>query len=326
MYPTGTRNLLLPICEAYKPKRNLTEIAWRVWWGRVDVPKTTLVRQHLKKGNDWWGKKLSPLTEGNPPRLSKKAIETCDKAKERNRDFHLQVCFEAITGQYAAPTSEDFSRSKLTEHRKIIEHKLGLTGAGMRVSKELGSWYGGNIFAVLQLVSDHSRREDRSKALRQADDIDLNTARNEVQILFEGLLSLIPIFTFGFGKSALGFAKFGKFLEKEWRTNSRLQAMSVLFWLSVRQSGKFTEAQDLIVDTFTQARDTFVPNFELLEALRDGVPALHEHLDPSRYCRRIFNDPAGLLEEAKLLRVQHGEAIDAFLGEYQSRPKQVMQQ
>ncbi len=85
VYPSGTGEQLLALCEIHADERRLLYVAWRLWWAGFDV-SLKLVREFLERVAAEWDRDVEPLKDPETGELSEAALELLDEAATARYD------------------------------------------------------------------------------------------------------------------------------------------------------------------------------------------------------------------------------------------------
>jgi hypothetical protein len=141
VYPSGTGEQLLALCEIHTGERRLLYVAWRLWWAGYDV-SLKLVREFLERTAAEWDSDVEPLKDPETGGLSEAALDLLDKAATARYDVKflrrarkrvgskrfgtlMAVMLAVASGAFGGYSTNPTENTDEDEQR-IIEKGLGL--------------------------------------------------------------------------------------------------------------------------------------------------------------------------------------------------------
>lgn len=261
VYPPGTGQLLLAVCEARKHRRKLDEVAWALWWAGNDVPSEP-VRAFLAK----CATKIDNVTSG------KTRLPSQDTMRRVRLSGPLSGVRKRM-GRDEFPELVSTLLGTLSDHQQpsdstILVKALGLQrarkdrtiDAGPLISsdvsgtfQELGSMFGGiKLVEVLSGMSDH----------------DLKNSRDAFKAVVETLQHAQEQFTKLWGPDAFGLASISKWVDQP---TPQGQALVVILWHVLTAKPSFATGRDKILETKANV-EAAERNFDVLESFRAEFP------------------------------------------------------
>ena len=303
VYPAGTSEQLLVLCDIYQEHKRTADIGWRLWLRGYPISDARIrgyVSTHARRFD-----RLRGSTDEDPDDIV--------NASETRR---LPTTGLGMIRRHVGP------KRFPTAVRVLLEVGVGDfngfedAGEAAILEKALGSpALGGNIGEALSLVSRLLRTPLNSSVVNATDD-DLAEARKEFTSVF-GMLR-----TFGAAAgSILGAQGFTLRLVSKTLRSLRPRDEAVVFalWLAMRTEPEVKAGYDELVGDTTVAWDLAYQASLIIEELRRHVPELADVLSPERMRRGIRDEAHRTAWSAEItaMRRDNMQAIDAF---FSARP------
>ncbi|HZU70929.1 MAG TPA: hypothetical protein VFA09_26875 [Ktedonobacteraceae bacterium] len=320
IYPHGTADQLLALCEIHHSEKRLPFVAWRLWWVGYDVPMR-YAWQFLEEATASWRQGIEHLQElqEHPELLTalfdRKLTKTLARARKRvgRRNFptFIGVLFRIATGTFEGYAIDPETGTDSRE-RTIVENGFGLRRARTERVGGAKPWLAGeDISEAFKMCSVLLGEHPPGEHLAMAQDTDLMGARDEVRSFLAFLESCSASLDELLGRGALGLSVFANLI-REMRPPD--QAMMLLFWRMFRMWG-LGDGMDALLVLARQWQQVWLPIFRGLKHLREEVPATAEVLG-SEQLGDALHRPAAMeyaLDLARHLAQQYAPEVEAFL-------------
>jgi hypothetical protein len=326
MYPPGTSDLVVDICELEVRRRGLGTAAWQLWWLGHDREMAE-IRSYLEKVCRDYDKTLAKMrglvrSDAKVPGSSytvrgyfrgspdlKAPLGTIRRylnwGGRGEFDGFLEMVLRSLLGD-TAPQS-------LEEH-VLFQKAFHFDQA--RLFPVLGSrdrWETENSSAVTWMATFLSR--PLAERLQEASDEDLLEARRLTRQFFEFVVTFGEVMNWIFKREhGLGFGFVAKLLERLLDDPSR-QAVMLLVFDAARRDPALRKNLVQLAPVFDQWTREGYRSWQGIRVLATEVPAMSELLSLSRL-RESFRSPKGqerLNEELVAFRALHTGEIDAVV-------------
>lgn len=322
VYPSGTGERLLTLCEIHKGERRLNYVAWHLWWAGYEISLKP-VRRFIASVVAEWDRHAPDLIDPRHGGLSNEGYELARKVARRRRldqplsgmrkrvgkerfGIFLTLMVEALGGDFEAFTDEG-DRDSVEDDRRIVERGLGLQQKRAERVGEAKHWPKIDVEACLRDIGWLATKGSLRQELTSLTDDQLIRARNETRswlALFGGYSLMFERWLGGWGP--FGFVSTLSRMVRD--MGPQEQALFTLVWAIGRFRGPKHLREGLEVHGKpTPEMEAGLRDWERLEQLQKEVPALSEVLTPQRIragLRAAFRGPQELerfereLEEA----------------------------
>jgi hypothetical protein len=321
VYPSGTTDLVLRICELRRSEHRLDELGWLAWWTGLPIPDRLARRYLAAQAADFLQTKGELFTDDGE--LADKALDALDASPDaqldqlpmrwaRRRvgtgefDWFLDRLLMVVAGRTDELTSEDLG---------LLERGIGLDRARTDKLATTGApWLDSDPRADFETIAERVAPEAIEKALNSASDEQLSRARDKAKAFAAVVSNLGSVLRETGDRWSYGFAAFGAIFDRMLSTPAQ-QAQFVLFLLSCVEADG-SEGLEQIIAQNEQATLT-LRSHEAIKALREAVPEVAAAI-PLKTLGKAMSD-ATYQEKinARLgeLRQAHGDEIDAFFAE-----------
>lgn len=333
VYPSGTGEQLLALCEVHAGERRLLYVAWRLWWAGYDV-SLKLVRAFIGRTVEQWDRHAQDLLDPETGELTEAAWKLVDEAftvrlekplsKARKRvgrgrfDTFTRLMLETNLGIFRGFSAEDSNASEDNE-KCIMEKGLGLERAYADRLEGAGPPLGINIENYLKEISWLADKNSLERELAKLTDGQLLEARDEVRPWLAIAAGYSLMFDERLGRGALGISAVDEAVRD---MGAQEQGLLMLMWAISR----YRESKDLregleAVGKPTSEMETGLRNWEttlrFAEQLREGVPAFAEILAPQKIASSLDSRRMDhLMNQLQELAEQHKDEIEDFFKEH----------
>ena len=328
LYPPGTRTRLLRVLELQQEVRGFADLAWRLWWeDGGEVPEA--VRARLRRVAAEWEAHREELAgllagedEGEPKAEEK--MESVYRELERDRPppglggmrrnvgpegfaSVFRVLAEVFSGRFAGyGETED---EEETGREELVERAFGIDRARSEPLADGEPWFEGSseedMLSLSALLDDCSLSE-----LAEADEADLNAARDELHAFVDNVLTVTSVVSKTLGPAAgLGTATA---VFRDMRAGE--QATLLIFWLMLRTAARLREEMSSQVTVHGEADALRILHEGLVE-WREEIPAYAEVFSDETLAAAL-RDPGAQTrrdEELRRLYLDHGPEVDRFV-------------
>jgi hypothetical protein len=326
VYPPGTGEQLLALCEAHSGEKRLDHVAWRLWWEDHEV-SFGLLREFLVRVAaevDGWMQELrdqetgqlsgsawNRLDDAPEERLSKPLSRARKRVSRRRFDTFMRVLFEVVTGGF-----EGFGSEEPEADRRVMEKGLGLERARTDRLPNVEPWLKTDIATILRDVSRQLFGLSLSEELANLEDEQLLEARDEARSWMEVLDRFSRVLERAFGRGAFGLSGMVEAIRE---MGAQEQALWTLMWAVSRFRGPASLREGLEAhgkptpEMWAGLRDweTFS---QTVEELREEVPALASALAMRQIVGALLDSRKMEAHTARLreLSEEHGDELRAF--------------
>jgi hypothetical protein len=349
IYPPGTTDLMLALCQARGATAQLGEAAWRVWWERGGPPGLQ-IRLFLARTALTWRHHLRALRGEAAPLLLDQPVEdpagspsddlpepvweqidraqmsrhlapplAATRKRMRNGRFStlIRVLLTVASGEFTGYKVDAVTRTDAAE-RRIVESGLGLDPPtisprthqlAVRRAGRLG--FRGDSSTTLHQLSQLIRTRALDEDLETAPDAELLRVREEVQLVLRMIVSFGTFARQAFPRGLWGFTVLAAAIE---HFGAKDQAVVILFWRLLRRAG-FGEHMDVLLQAARHWEEVALPTFHLLQQLSGEVPAAAELVSPEHLGKAIRSKRVmeQTLASLRGMYVTHRDTIEAFL-------------
>ena len=328
LYPPGTRTRLLRVLEVGQEVRGFADLAWRLWWeDGGEVPEAVRVR--LRRVAEEWEihrEELAGLLAGEDAGEKKAEVEMESVYRELERErlpprlgrmrrsvgpasfaSVFRVLAEVFSGRFAGyGETEDEDEAGREE---LVERAFGIDRARSEPLADGEPWFEGSLeedmLSLSALVDDCSLSE-----LAEADEADLNVAREELHAFIDNVLTVTAVVSKTLGSAAgMGMATV---VFRDMRAGE--QATYLIFWLMLRTAPQLREGMSSQVAIHGEAEALRILHEGLIE-WREEIPAYAEVFSDESLAAAL-RDPGAQVqrnEELRCLYLDHGPEVDRFV-------------
>jgi len=257
IYPPGTREQLLALCDFLSKERDAEKVAWRMWWAGYPVT-SSFARTWLERAAQMWEAYVAALREERTPEqieyglLPDGAYDELERAADARlrRPFmrHLRtrtgrdnvsVVFHVIL-QMAAGLFTGFSTHSAVEDGEKSEQQIMTEAFGLDQLARSGlipanANIVGDFEGAVRSFGELVATARPSQALEQVSDAGLVQARADLQTIATALQSFCQMFEQELGRRT---AVLAGDLDRAIEDLSPIdQALWVLLWLTFRTRG-----------------------------------------------------------------------------------------
>jgi hypothetical protein len=334
LYPAGTGDQLLALCELRKQTRLLGRIGWGLCWRGYPVD-TRYWRPPLRDAARTWDHTIALLKEPVDPEsyvLSEEAVTGLEGLRDlrteskvarqarkrvgRDRFSTLaRILLETAVGAFQGwdPIPSGVDQNYLSD-KHILERGLGLERARTDKLTGAGPWLADDTAPTLVMLAKLLRDQSLVDILATSSDKALTVARDDLQKFLEMFGGMAQVLEAVFGKHAFGFGVVGEIGRS---SDPKSQARLLLLWLMLKQSAELGKGIDELLKSAEAAR-VGVRAYRGLELLREKVPAFSDALRPSRLQSALTDgeEMKSLHRELGDLYKRNRESVEALLLRY----------
>lgn len=333
IYPPGTGDQLLALCEQLRRDRRLTVATWALWWAGFPVPMTA-VRRVLNEAAarfDVASTQLGSLIDH--PRARRSITDVADEMalgrtdakslrqarKRTGRSAYstvARVVLEIAAGRFTG-FEMDVAGDATNSDAKVVERGLGLERARSDALADAEPWLSGPLDESLADVSDLVRAHPFAEVVAGADDAELVIRRDELRLLLALIGDAGEAFDDTFGRDAFGFGSVAR-MSAAMRPTDRIGLF--VGWVLFRRYGD--DRVETGYAAMARAAESWerdaVPAQRALEALRQEVPGFAELASPSRARRalRSRSRQEQWFADVRAFRASHAAELDAYFASH----------
>lgn len=333
VYPSGTREQLLALCEVHAEERRLLYVAWRMWWAGYEV-SVERIRAFIGRTVEQWDRHVQDLVDPDTGELTEAAWKLVDEAftvrlekplsKVRKRvgrgrfDTFTRLMIETNLGLFRGFSTEDSNASE-DDERRIMEKGLGLESARADRLEGAGQPLGINIENYLKEISWLADRNSLERELAKLTDGQLLEARDEVRPWLAIAAGYSLMFDEMLGRGTLGISAVDEAVRD---MGAQEQGLLTLMWAISRYRGPKDLREGLeAVGKPTSEMETGLHDWEITlrfaEQLREEVPAFAEILAPQQIASSLDSRRMEhLMNQLHELAEQHKDEIKDFFKEH----------
>lgn len=326
VYPIGTGEQLLALCEIHQTEKRLERVAWSLWWRGYDVAFER-VQPFLKQAATQFERARQELIDPTTGELSDTVYDQIDKASSfrlaaplsgaRRRvgttrfGTFFAILSKVVAGLFVEPDPyTDETEAEID--RSILDRGFGVERAHTHRIGTAEPWLPRNgIKETLGLVSPFLGQCRWTAELTTLTEADFCQARDEVRSWLEVLAQFSAIFDQLFGKGAFGLSVMSKMIRS---MKVEDQAIVLVMWTIVRFKHPMVLPGIAIWVEAMPKLTAGIEAWHLLKRLRNEVPGLAEILSRGEFAAAL-RDPKrmeGLEHRLHQFREHHAEELAAF--------------
>lgn len=312
VYPDGTADQLIALCEFKKSGRRLDYLAWHLWWEGFDVG-IGLIREFINSNWNSWDLDIRNLTDRKSGDLNDKTLRTLKKAGLSH--FKNNIVRQArrrigriLFGGFVVSITRVVAGRFETMDTELLEKAMGLVPTGHH--KESPMWMPEGITDEdVSSLSSFMKNEFQKMRVDKLSDEQLIEARDKLRAIIE-FLALLRQTTEG-PRIRMGLSIINPLLQRP------VYQCHVLRFHIAAESGSLRNKLLAFEEMMVSLRETMerlVLAQECFEALRNEIPEIAEQIKSWRVIAASVNETN---KEKYLLRlgkeyVRNKDALDQF--------------
>ena len=329
IYPHGTGERVVAICELKKTSRSNADLGWGLWWTGFAMPEQ-FVRKPLEAAALEWKESTSQIqrllgverseaddgsSDGAEPIPTDELLDLLDRmmtARELRKVMTqarkrvgrerfptvVLVLARVLTGNFTGYHVDPVTRDK-EEERALVEKALGLERARTDQLADAPPWLAGDTEDAFIELSRQLRDSPPGAGIETVSMPELDQLRDEFKAISAMLTGWGAASEPMFGRGAFGLRSF---LALEEDAQVKDQVMSLLLWRILRGTN-LGSAMDMILPLAQQWLTQVQPSIAAIDLLRTEVPSIAAVMDPKRMGRALKSARAQeVVEEIRTVR------------------------